>query len=174
MRENGKWHTRKFDGVPPFQVAARLAQAISHQPSFDDVIPKELVASLGELAGHTLRPGSARPQILVTPPQKEPWRIPENGWHVDLSASSSGRLPGIQVFVLLDDVAPHGGGTLALRGSHLSRGVTPDPERLVEMAGKAGDVYLMDMRTLHAPSINATRKARIMLTSRFVDAISIA
>lgn len=38
---------------------------------------------------------------------------------------------------------------------------------IVEMAGKAGDVYIMDMRVLHTPSINSSRKIRMMATSRF-------
>jgi hypothetical protein len=38
---------------------------------------------------------------------------------------------------------------------------------LVEMAGRAGDVYLMDMRVLHTPSLNATRNLRMMATTRF-------
>jgi hypothetical protein len=37
---------------------------------------------------------------------------------------------------------------------------------LVEMSGRAGDVFLMDMRILHTPSINATRNVRMMATTR--------
>lgn len=37
---------------------------------------------------------------------------------------------------------------------------------VVEMSGRAGDVYLMDMRLLHTPSINATRQMRLMATTR--------
>lgn len=39
---------------------------------------------------------------------------------------------------------------------------------VVEMSGKAGDVYLMDMRVLHSPSINATKNIRMMATNRYV------
>ena len=38
---------------------------------------------------------------------------------------------------------------------------------IIEMSGKAGDVYLMDMRLLHTPSINATKNIRMMATARF-------
>lgn len=38
---------------------------------------------------------------------------------------------------------------------------------IVEMSGRAGDVYLMDMRILHSPSINTKKKMRMMITSRF-------
>ncbi|WP_373998640.1 phytanoyl-CoA dioxygenase family protein [Bdellovibrio bacteriovorus] len=39
---------------------------------------------------------------------------------------------------------------------------------VIEMAGKAGDVFFMDMRVLHAPSVNATKKIRMMATNRFI------
>jgi ectoine hydroxylase-related dioxygenase (phytanoyl-CoA dioxygenase family) len=39
---------------------------------------------------------------------------------------------------------------------------------IVEMPGRAGDVYLMDMRLLHTPSINATKNVRMMATTRFL------
>lgn len=40
--------------------------------------------------------------------------------------------------------------------------------RLVEMCGRAGDVYLMDMRVLHTPSANAAARPRLMATTRFL------
>ncbi len=101
------------------------------------------------------------------------------------------RLPGIQAFFLIDDLVPRGGATLALAGSHrlpqALRG-RHDAEQLVarssgagtvldgvevsvaEMTGCAGDVYLMDMRVLHTPSINASRNVRMMATMRFLAA----
>ena len=38
--------------------------------------------------------------------------------------------------------------------------------QVVEMCGDAGDVYLMDMRTVHAAAPNAAKNPRMMLTSR--------
>jgi ectoine hydroxylase-related dioxygenase (phytanoyl-CoA dioxygenase family) len=38
---------------------------------------------------------------------------------------------------------------------------------VVEMSGGPGDVYLMDMRVLHSPSINSTKNIRMMATNRF-------
>jgi len=37
---------------------------------------------------------------------------------------------------------------------------------LVEMSGQADDVFLMDMRLLHTPPINATDRLRMMATCR--------
>lgn len=42
--------------------------------------------------------------------------------------------------------------------------------QVVEMTGQAGDVYLMDLRVLHSPSLNATRAIRMMATGRFIKA----
>lgn len=88
--------------------------------------------------------------------------------------------------MLIDDVERHGGATLILAGSH-QRARAQQAERrlrealqgaddselrarnlsIVELSGKAGDVYLMDMRVLHTPSINATKRFRMVATVRF-------
>lgn len=193
-RMDGKWHS------------AKMPQKLRHQSPFDDVIPKDLLPCLNELAGRELVVAMPHPQILLTPPQKMAWSVPHLGWHLDVASPSRDEIPGIQVFVLLDDVAPQGGGTVAISGSHklhsprgdvavsAHRALQADPvygslfrpgERdrtkflkpmqvrgvtvqVIEMCGKAGDVYLMDMRIVHAPATNATKKARMMLTSRYL------
>ncbi|MEL6874229.1 MAG: phytanoyl-CoA dioxygenase family protein [Pseudomonadota bacterium] len=38
---------------------------------------------------------------------------------------------------------------------------------VVELSGKVGDLYLMDLRVLHTPAQNGSDKARMMLTGRF-------
>ena len=58
-----------------------------------------------------------RPQILASLPNAGPWVLP-NGWHVDAPRLASGNSPGLQMFACLDDVAPRGGATLAVAGSH--------------------------------------------------------
>lgn len=167
-RSGGKWHTRQLDGVLPFQVASKLAQALPPGPLIVNLVPPSLVAELSAIAGGQLRAANPNMQLLVTPPQKQEWIIPTLGWHVDLKPSRPNEIPGLQVFVLLDDVRAHGGGTMAIKGSHVTKGLRPNAENVVEMSGQAGDVYVMDMRVLHAPSINATRQARIMAAARFV------
>jgi hypothetical protein len=171
LRAHGKWHTKRLAGQPPFQVTVKIAQGLRHVPACDDVIPSELVSLASSLAGAPLHAGPPHPQILVTPPQKEPWSIPTAGWHVDITARPDGGIPGVQVFVLLDDLAPRGGATLAIRGSHCVRDTQPSADTVIEMSGRAGDVYLMDMRILHAPSINAAKTARLMLTTRFLRSV---
>ena len=98
-------------------------------------------------------------------------------------------IPGIQAFILIDDVKPRSGATLALADSHLLAGQKEQSSRvhqmlkqqgdlesdlrsanlsIVEMSGQAGDIYLMDMRLLHTPSINSTNKLRLMATVRYL------
>jgi len=38
---------------------------------------------------------------------------------------------------------------------------------IIEMSGCAGDVFLMDLRVLHTPSVNSTKNVRMMATTRF-------
>lgn len=59
-----------------------------------------------------------RPQILVTLPNEGEWCMPKGGWHVDIARVASGRRPGVQVFILLSEIKPQGGGTLVVSGSH--------------------------------------------------------
>lgn len=108
-------------------------------------------------------------------------------WHVDIATDPQDPLPGIQAF-LIDDVALSGGATLALAGSHrvnmpgwaaashlrevlrtpgdLERNLHQLGISIVEMSGRAGDVFLMDLRLLHAPSVNSTKNVRMMATTR--------
>jgi len=52
-------------------------------------------------------------------PGKTPWRVPTSGWHSDAYYSSP-LLPacGVKTFALFGHVAPRGGGTLMVSGSH--------------------------------------------------------
>lgn len=59
-----------------------------------------------------------RPQVLVTLPNAGDWFMPHDGWHVDIARVPSGRRPGVQVFILLNNVKPGAGGTLVIGGSH--------------------------------------------------------
>lgn len=138
-------------------------------------------------------PRSSRHNCCCPPPAQGAWTLEGLNWHVDIAENQRARIKGIQAFFLIDDVVPHGGATLALAGSHRIgvqrtpaaaqlRGLLRNPldlERrlhelgitIVEMSGRAGDVFMMDMRLLHTPSVNATKNMRMMATSRcFLDA----
>jgi ectoine hydroxylase-related dioxygenase (phytanoyl-CoA dioxygenase family) len=56
-------------------------------------------------------------------------------------------------------------------GSDLPSGVAAGvPVRVVELAGQAGDAWLIDLRLLHAASPNATDRPRMMATHRYIRA----
>ena len=57
------------------------------------------------------------PQVLFTLPNAETWTVPD-GWHSDSPRLASGEALGVQLFACLDRVAPGGGGTLVIAGSH--------------------------------------------------------
>lgn len=150
-----------------------------------------------------------RPQILVTLPNSGEWFIPHDGWHVDVPRLSTGQCPGVQLFMLLSDIKPKGGGTLALSGSHkllnnrgfiksrdVAKQLRNDPAfadfisrsrasiqtnllnqsdlKLVELTGLAGDVYFIDLRTLHSGAPNVSDQPRMMATHRFLTAAAAA
>jgi hypothetical protein len=209
LRVNGRLVSSKIENLPPFQQTGRLGQMIRSGPEVDRLFSPELFASMGSLTSSKLRkPSTPRPsaQLLISFPHKEEWSLARLNWHLDLKVPKKDEVPGVQAFILIDDVQPRGGATLALAGSHrlhylkdspgnsahailrqhpkfgdLFNGGNPQPEALfkpqiidgvevyiVEMAGQAGDVFLMDLRTLHSPSVNATKHIRMMATARLI------
>lgn len=182
----GKTSSPSFRELPTFQQTTKLSQMIKHRDLVSAIVTKELWSAIRSLADvQLIFPQDA--QFLISLPNQGDWRTNGLNWHVDISSARPDRIPGIQLFVLIDDVKPKGGATLALSRSHLLeddlqlkrrvreilRG-SDDVERdlrecnmsIVEVSGQAGDVYLMDMRLLHTPSINSTRNLRMMATAR--------
>jgi hypothetical protein len=154
--------------------------------------------------------------LLVTFPLRDEtvWDVPSVVWHNDFVPFEAGpRLRAVQLFVLLNDVRPHGGATLVLTGSHrlVSRYADPAedgphpkrlrrelgeahpwlrelwsgdgsgdriqrymvngfevddvPLRVVELAGRAGDVFLMHCDTFHTAAPNCLDQPRMMATN---------
>ncbi|MGE0799152.1 MAG: phytanoyl-CoA dioxygenase family protein [Lautropia sp.] len=173
--------------LPVFSQSGELSRRIRIPDLRHRIISDDLVAAMRALAGCPLVPGDDAQLLLSLPRTVGPAdEVP--AWHVDIKADPPDRLPGIQAFVLIDDVVPGGGATRALAGSHrIAAASKPRPdlrglpsagaERVralarfgldeVEMAGRAGDVFLMDLRVLHAPSPNMSKRMRIMATSRW-------
>lgn len=193
LREKGKLASSRISKLPFFQQVGRLGQMIKMGSELDALFSEDLITCMNSLANATLNPSN--PQLLLSFPHKEDWSLSNLNWHLDLSVPNQDKVPGIQAFVLIEDVLPRGGATLALAGSHkwpysenntirsahgLLRQHPPErflqPQKvdgieifIVEMAGCAGDVFLMDMRVLHSPSINATKNIRMMVTKRYTS-----
>ncbi len=56
-------------------------------------------------------------QALVTLPIEGDWLLPGNVWHFDHPCRQPGEISGVNVFLLMDDVEPGGGGTVVLNNS---------------------------------------------------------
>lgn len=178
---------------------------------------RDVVALIGEEVRDAVRAllgGAAvgalldRLQLLITLPNATEWTVPHALWHLDLPRLPLAEAPGVQIFTFLDTVAPGGGGTLVVAGSHrlLNDGrrlssaevkralrretyfrelmsqeagdrrrfltepgrVGDVPLQVVELCGEPGDLYLTDLRLLHAAAPNASGRVRVMATQRFL------
>jgi hypothetical protein len=179
---SGKNLPSPLHALPPFQQVAKLSTLVKVSGMHEALMTPELATVVSALAGR-VPSATQEAQLLLSLPHQGAWTLEHLNWHVDVAAGALAELPGIQVFVLVDDVAPFGGGTLALARSHRARhsevreslrksgdlhaGLVELDIALVEMSGRAGDVFLMDMRLLHTPSINSTKHVRMMATARF-------
>ncbi|MGG6237803.1 phytanoyl-CoA dioxygenase family protein [Nodosilinea sp. AN01ver1] len=183
---SGKNLSASIKQMPAFQQIAKLSGLVNHHDLQSKVITPDTLALINSLANGKLAP--AQSQLLISLPHQGDWTLNGLNWHTDISSHQQ-RIPGIQAFILIDDVNPHGGATLALAGSHLlsNRGESRRNIRevlrngsdmeielgrsnlsIVEMSGQAGDVYLMDMRLLHTPSINSSKTIRMMATVQYL------
>lgn len=180
---SGRTLSQRLKGVPLFQQTNQLGQWIAYPQLHQSLMTEALSAAMEQLAQRPLSATQAAP-LLISLPHKTPWTLAGLNWHRDVAQTQTQAIPGVQTFVLLDDLAHQGGATLALAGSHRLKGTTQAKRAvetlalggsvrvegrellLMEMTGRAGDVYLMDMRVLHTPSINASKKPRLMATMR--------
>ena len=138
-------------------------------PEFDELVKGEIPSMVARLLGG--RPtfcGMAVPQPLFTLPNADSWEVPHNVWHLDVPRLPDCAIPGVQIFTFLETVAPTGGGTLVVAGSHrllnggerisskdvkrwlkdepyfrdLMSAETPDRQRFINEVGHCGDVEL--------------------------------
>ncbi|MDZ7864292.1 phytanoyl-CoA dioxygenase family protein [Acidovorax sp.] len=176
-----------LDRLPAFQQIARLSSQVKVPNLHDALCTPEVQAAVAALAG--AQPVTAQgEQLLLSLPRQGTWSLAQLNWHVDVAPKPDpDEVPGIQAFYVIDDVVPQGGATLALARSHrlapqvngalrnalkssgtdLAPALAASGTALAEMSGKAGDVFLMDMRTLHSPSVNASKHIRMMATTRY-------
>lgn len=194
----------RFGYPKPFRSALN---ALTKSERFPDLVGAPMAALAERLVGAPVTVLAPGQQLLFTLPGEGSWSVPSDVWHIDIGRPGDGASPGLQAFALLGDVAPRGGGTLVVAGSHrlhnhsgelsskqlkqalgrepwfralfdpgrapierldAAKGRAEDVElEIVELTGRAGDVYLMDLSVLHTPAPNASDTARMMLTCRF-------
>ncbi len=92
---------------------------LKRAPGFAQMITPELLEAVGDLLGERTRTQVLDcPQLLMSLPNAPSWEVPSSLWHVDVPRLPTDDLPGVQLFTFLDRVAPQGGGTLVVAGSH--------------------------------------------------------
>lgn len=75
-------------------------------------------AILDALLGANRSPTRHWGKTLVALPQPGvTWTVPGSGWHFDHLYPSPGHVTAVNLFLLIDDVAAHGGGTAVVRNS---------------------------------------------------------
>lgn len=119
---------QKRDGIKeaapstwPSGPLSKLAK-LNAAAAFDPLDTEKMQQGLSPLvSGHPVQPfpGGGHRQALITFPDAEKWCLPHAMWHTDLPHAPGRSTPqGLQTFICLDEVAPQGGGTLVLTGSH--------------------------------------------------------
>lgn len=202
---------------PGFAVRPSKTRGLVKTLGFEETWTAQVSAILDALlgAGGWRVPHGAGQLLAVTYPVPDgAWRLPHQVWHLDYQAPGAARtLPGIQVFLCVDRVAPRAGGTLVACGTHRLidalrlragaewPGASADVRKrlrteapwfrelcslragedrearfmaradgaglqVVELAGEAGDVFVMHPWLVHAPSANCGERPRLVLTER--------
>lgn len=83
-------------------------------------------------------------QFLINFPTAGPWALPD-AWHTDFAFTTPPQfLPGIVMFSFLSDVAPQGGGTVLLEGSHIlmQQFVTGKPAQFLDKMKNVRKAFL--------------------------------
>lgn len=113
IRCSGAWN---FDGVSP-NSGMTLIKPLDRHPHITALAGEKVRSAAHELTGD-IPVRSGHPGLLFTLPNATAWTLPHKHWHVDFPRLPVDGVPGVQIFALLDVVAPQGGGTLAVTGSH--------------------------------------------------------
>jgi len=114
----GAWRQNAWQGSIEPAGVKRLRRACGNARAFRNLLTPTVLRAAQELVADASCAMTPTPQLLFTPPNATTWHVPHNVWHLDTPRLGSQAPPGVQVFVLLDDVAPQGGGTLLVAGSH--------------------------------------------------------
>src|SRR3954468_10795050 len=101
--DRSTWPTQRPTGFQPLTRSGALDGFWA--PAVCDV--------LAELLGPAHHQTRETVRVLMTFPQPDPWTVPASGWHFDYTPlQPMAGIRAAQVFALLGDVGPRGGGTL--------------------------------------------------------------
>jgi len=108
--------------LPGFTVSASKTAPIWKALGFEEVWGADVIAIVDELLGREAwhLPKQAGQLLAMSFPLRGVrWDVPTKVWHLDYMAPGAARaIPGVQVFLCLDEIAPGAGGTLVAAGVH--------------------------------------------------------
>jgi len=143
-------------------------QHVKNDSAFRAVGSARLLEAIGvTLEGQAYAQPKNWGACFIAFPSNDPWNVPSVGWHIDANYLSAVSPPaGIRMHALFGDVAPCGGATLIVAGSHrlVHKFFTDHPPP----AGARGAAYrkLLQrhpyLRDLHTDGETHDRAARFM------------
>ncbi len=151
----------------------------------DDPNPMDnelLVSAISELVNREWRLRPDWGQSLVTFPIAAPWRVPGSNWHLDHSFTQpDDHLTGVNVFLLLSELKPHGGGTSVLEGSPalIRRFNERHPElksakwKVWKNGFRNSDPFLQRLTNKYEKSSTSSRNAFFMEQATVVDEVPV-
>lgn len=152
-------------------------QHLKNDPVFQSVGSDTLLSAIDAiLEGLPYEKPNNWGALFLAFPCSPPWRIPTKGWHADAHYASP-LLPvrSVKTFALFGDIAPRGGGTLMVSGSHrlvykwFKENPFPSGARSEQMRRlMRKQSYLRD---LHSPGEDGKRIDRFMQCVEDVDGI---
>jgi len=135
-------------GVEELSASHRFA-GTHHLPesvTFAEIASGTVCAAIDDLLGvnNWRRPERWGSLLVAFPESQDRWEIPWANWHLDSPASrSSTGIEAVRVFACLAELAPGGGGTLFITGSHrLVQNLVEEGQRLKSQEARKALVRL--------------------------------
>jgi ectoine hydroxylase-related dioxygenase (phytanoyl-CoA dioxygenase family) len=182
MRE-AVWHALAETGVrrgePSTWTVERPThlQRLKEHPVFRTISSPSVLAAIDAiLAGQTYEAPENWGALFIALPSRDAWDIPVSGWHIDAKYTSDlTPVRGVKTLALFGDVAPRGGGTQVLSGSHrlVHRWLKENPP---PSGAKSADMRKLlcqhpYIRDLHASGDPEERVERFMDRTEIHDSI---
>lgn len=95
-------------------------QPLVRAGAFESIDVSAIPAALDDLFGPGCweRPPHWGRPLVTYKVSQQPWDVPAEGWHIHLRSTEKGLPATVNIFVVLSNLRPRGGGTLFLTGSH--------------------------------------------------------
>jgi hypothetical protein len=152
-------------------------QSLKAAPAFRAVGSPRLRAAIDAvLEGQAYEGPKNWGALFLAFPSMHAWNVPCRGWHADANYMSALSPPaGVRTHALLGDVAPRGGGTLIISGSHrlVHKHFTDHPPPPGTRGAECRTLLLNHpyIRDLHREGETAERAARFMERAEDHDGI---